>query len=112
MVLQYTDIFHTLRSKLHIGDSKRHLVLKYHNGLHRYIQVDMDFLDVSSLRFAYRYVVKIKHKFKQRIKQEFGFANSSQQKHGKVDPTHRTKDIVRISNLNITNPSRRKRRVT
>jgi hypothetical protein len=38
MVSEYTNIFHTLRSKLGIKDSERHLVLKYHSGLHRYIQ--------------------------------------------------------------------------
>jgi hypothetical protein len=37
-VPEYTKIFHTLRSKLGIKDSEQNLVLKYHNGLHRYIQ--------------------------------------------------------------------------
>jgi hypothetical protein len=37
-VSEYTNIFHTLRSKLGIKDSERHLVLKYRSGLHRYIQ--------------------------------------------------------------------------
>jgi hypothetical protein len=36
-MMEYTNIFHTLRSKLGIKDSKRHLVLKSCNGLHRYI---------------------------------------------------------------------------
>jgi hypothetical protein len=34
----FTNIFHTLRTKLGIKDSERHLVLKYHGCLHRYIQ--------------------------------------------------------------------------
>jgi hypothetical protein len=34
----FTNIFHTLRTKLVIKDSKRHLVLKYHGCMHRYIQ--------------------------------------------------------------------------
>jgi hypothetical protein len=46
----------------------------------------MEFLDISSLGAAYRYVVKIKQKFKQRNKWEFGAANASQHKHGKGDP--------------------------
>jgi hypothetical protein len=37
-VPEYTNIFHTLHSKLGIKDSERHLVLKYHSGLQRYIQ--------------------------------------------------------------------------
>jgi hypothetical protein len=61
---EYTNIFYTLCSKLGIQDSKRHLVLKYHSGLHRYIQREMDFFHISSLGFAYRYLVKIKEKFK------------------------------------------------
>jgi hypothetical protein len=69
-VSEYTDIFHTLRSNLGIKDSKRHLVLKYRSGLHRYIQTDMDFLYISSLGVAYRYAVKIEHKFKQNSKWE------------------------------------------
>jgi hypothetical protein len=36
-VPDFTNIFHTLRTKLGIKDSERHLVLKYHGALHRYI---------------------------------------------------------------------------
>jgi hypothetical protein len=48
-VPDFTNIFHTLRTKLGIKDSERHLVLKYHGALHRYIQTEMEFLDISSL---------------------------------------------------------------
>ena len=34
---EYTSKFHTLRRKLSVKDSERHLILKYRNGLHRYI---------------------------------------------------------------------------
>jgi hypothetical protein len=69
-VPEYTNIFHTLHSMMGIKDSERHLVSKYRSGLHRYIQTNMDFLDISSLGFAYRYAVKIEHKFKQHSKWE------------------------------------------
>jgi hypothetical protein len=59
-VPEFTNIFHTLRTKMGIKDSERHMVLKYHGGLHRYIQAEMKFLDILSLGVAYRYVVKIK----------------------------------------------------
>jgi hypothetical protein len=72
----FTNIFHTLRTKLGIKDSERHLVLKYHGCLHRYIQTEMEFLDITSLGVTYRYVVKIKQKFKQK-QREFGYANPS-----------------------------------
>ena len=61
-VSEFTNIFHTLRTKLGIGDFERHLALKYRG--YKYIQTEMEFLDISSLGAAYRYVVKIEQKFK------------------------------------------------
>jgi hypothetical protein len=58
-VPKFTNIFHTLCTKLGIKYFERHLVLKYCGILHRYIQDEMEFLDTSSLGEAYRYVVKI-----------------------------------------------------
>jgi hypothetical protein len=46
----------------------------------------MDFLDISSLGSAYRYVVKIEQKFKHQNKWEFGSANLQQPKYDKDDP--------------------------
>jgi hypothetical protein len=67
-VPEFTNTFHTLCTKLGIKDSERHLVLKYCGALHRYIQIEMDFLDISSLDVVYRYDVKIEQKFKHRNK--------------------------------------------
>ena len=86
----FTNIFHTLRTKLGIKDSERHLVLKYHDYLHRYIQTEMNFVDIASLGATYRYVVKIEQKFKQK-RREFGSANSSQLKQGKNGPNPQNK---------------------
>jgi hypothetical protein len=69
-----------------IKDSERHLVLKYCGALHRYIQTEMDFLDISSLGAAYRYAIKIEQKFKQQNKKEFGSANPKQPKYDKDYP--------------------------
>ena len=57
-----------------IKDSKWHLVLKYRGALHKYIQTEMDFLDILSLGASYRYAVKIEQKFKHQKKWEFGYA--------------------------------------
>jgi hypothetical protein len=76
-VSEFTNTFHTLRTKLGIKDSERHLVLKYRGALHRYIQTEMDFLNISSLGVAYRYVVKIEQKFRHQNKWEFGSANAT-----------------------------------
>jgi hypothetical protein len=46
----------------------------------------MDFLNISSLGVAYRYVVKIEQKFRHQNKWEFGSANLQQPKHDKDDP--------------------------
>jgi hypothetical protein len=86
VVSEFTNTFHALHTKLGIKDSERHLVLKYHRALHKYIQNEMDFLDISSLSVAYRYVVKIEKKFRHQNKQEFGYENAQQPKYEKYDP--------------------------
>jgi hypothetical protein len=87
-ISEFTNTFHTLRTKLGIKDSKRHIVLEYCQDLHRYIKAEMDFLDISSLGVAYRYVVKIEKKFKHQNKWEFGSTNPQQPKYGKDLPNH------------------------
>jgi hypothetical protein len=84
-VPDFTNIYHTLRTKLGIKDSERHLMLKYHGTLHRYIQTEMEFMDISSLVTAYRYAVKIEQKLKQKTRQ-FGPGNPSQKNLGKGGP--------------------------
>jgi hypothetical protein len=101
-VPEFTNSFHTLRTKLGIKDSERHLVLKYRGVLHRHIQTEMDFLDISSLGAAYRYAVKIEQKFKHQNKREFGSANPQQPKYDKDNPNKQSPE---------TSPSHRKRRV-
>jgi hypothetical protein len=53
----------------------------------------MEFLDIVSLGMAYRYVVKIEQKFKQK-RQEFGSENPSQPKHGKGNPNPHNKGPI------------------
>jgi hypothetical protein len=50
----------------------------------------MDFLDISSLGDAYRYVVKIEQKFKHQNKREFGSANLQQPKYNKDVPNKKS----------------------
>jgi hypothetical protein len=85
-VSEFTNTFHTLCTKMGIKDSERHLVLKYRGALHRYMETEMDFLDISSLGAAYRYVVKIEQKFKHQNKREFGSTNPQQPKYDKDGP--------------------------
>jgi hypothetical protein len=84
-VPDFTNIFHTLHTTLGIKDLERHLVLKYHGALHRYIQTEMEFLDILSLGTAYQYAIKIEQKLKQKTRQ-FGPRNPSQQNLGKGGP--------------------------
>jgi hypothetical protein len=79
--------FHTLCTKLGIKDSEKNLVMKYCSCMHRYIQEEMEFLDISSLGTTYRYGDKIEQKFKQK-KRDFGSAN---QKRGKGAPKPQNK---------------------
>jgi hypothetical protein len=79
------------------------LVLKYHGALHRYIQTEMDFLDISSLGVAYRYVVKIEQKFRHQNKRSSGLQIRNNQSMIKMTLTN---------NLLKTSLSHRKRRVT
>ena len=81
-VHELTNLFHTLRTKLGIKDSEKHLVLKYRSCLHRYIQEEMEFLDISSLGTTYQYAAKFEQKFKQK-KRDFGSVNK---KKGKGTP--------------------------
>jgi hypothetical protein len=75
-VIEFTNIFHTLHTKMGIKYSERHLVLKYHGALHKYIQNKMEFINISSLGAAYQYVVKIEQKLKQKTRQ-FWLGNPS-----------------------------------
>lgn len=63
---EFTNIFHTLRTKFGIKGSELHLVLKYHSYLHKYIEDEMEFLDISSLGTSHWYAIKIEQKFKQK----------------------------------------------
>jgi hypothetical protein len=63
--------------KLGIKYFELHLVMKYYSGLHRYIQIDMDFVYISSLGVTYRYVVKIEQNLKKNNKWDFGSENPS-----------------------------------
>jgi hypothetical protein len=75
---EFTNIFHTLRTKLGIKDSEKNLVLKYRIVYTNTSRMKMEFLDISSLG-TYRYAVKIEQKFKQK-KRDFGSANPKQGK--------------------------------
>jgi hypothetical protein len=101
-VPDFTNIFHTLHTKLGIKYSECHLVLKYYGCLHRYIQTEMDFLDITSLGMAYRYPVKIEQKFKKKWRED-GSANPSQSKQGKGNPNPYSKvpsqDVLPQNNL-------------
>jgi hypothetical protein len=61
---EYTNIFHTLRSNMGIKEYEQNLVFKYHYVLHRYVHVDMDCFNISSLESNYRDVIKIEKIFK------------------------------------------------
>jgi hypothetical protein len=85
-VLKFTNTFHTVHTKLGIKYSERYLVMKYCGALHKYIQTEMDFSEISSLGAAYRYAVKIEKKIKHQNKRDFGSTNLQQPKLDKDSP--------------------------
>ena len=52
----------------------------------------MDFLNISSLGVAYRYAVKMEHKFRHQNKWEFGSTNPQQPKSAQDDPNQQPLD--------------------
>ena len=104
-VSEFTNTFHTLPRKLGIRNFKQHMVLKYRGHLHKYIQTEIEFLDISSLGVAYRYTFKLEQKFKQKNRRDFRFVNASQKKEGKGNPNTQTKG-PRKHNQPLDNPSK------
>jgi hypothetical protein len=76
-------------------------MLKYHGGLHIYIQAEMDILDISSLGVTYRYVVKIEKNIKQKTR-KFGPGNHSHRKEVKGSPNPKKRDRENMDNLRTT----------
>ena len=52
IVLEFTNTFHTLCTKIGIKDFEQNLVLKYFGGIHRYIQTKMKHIETSSLHLS------------------------------------------------------------
>jgi hypothetical protein len=72
-------------------------VLKYHGGMHKYIESKMDFLDISSLGAVYQYAIKIEQNIKQKT-WKFGPVNSSHQKKVKGSPNPQKKGQNKYGN--------------
>ena len=79
--------------------------------MHMYIQLDMDFLDISSLGVAYRNVVKFEQNLKKNNKLDFGSANQ-QHKLGKSGPNSQPKGQSKEGKVSITITIQRGKRVT
>jgi hypothetical protein len=101
-VHELTNLFHTPRTKLGIKYSEKNLVLKYRSCLHRYIQEEIKFLDISSLGTTYWYDAKIEKKFKQK-KWDFGSANQKKAK-GAPKPQNKGQSHSMAIQENLPNP--------
>jgi hypothetical protein len=101
-VPEFTNTFHTLCTKLGIKDSERHLVLKYRGALHRYIQTEMDFLDISSLVLLIDMLLKSSRNLSTKKNGSSGLQICNNQSMKKTSLTN---------SLWKTNPSHKKRRV-
>jgi hypothetical protein len=68
---KYTNAFHTLYIKLCIQHYEYHLVLKHCSNIHKCIEIEMKFLDISLFGATYHYVVNIENKFHHDIENKF-----------------------------------------
>jgi hypothetical protein len=66
--------------------SKRHLVLKYHKALHKYIQTEMDFLDISSLVLLISMLLKSSINLSTRTNESLGLQICNNQSMIKTGP--------------------------
>jgi hypothetical protein len=73
---------------------EQHIMRKYHDGLHRYIQDEMEFLEISSLGMTYRYADKICSNM------DLGIPHNKIQE--REAPTRRTKDGENKNSLKTT----------
>jgi hypothetical protein len=108
-VLEFTNIFHTLHTKLGIKYYEGDMVLKYCGGLHRYIQFEMEFLDISSLGVAYRYAVKSSRRLNKRH-DNFGLGTPHNKSKESEAPNHIKKEIEKMETLRTTSISHNQKR--
>jgi hypothetical protein len=101
-VSEFTNTFHTLHTKLGIKYSERHLVLKYHGALHRYIQTEMDFWTSHHWELPIDMLSKSRRNLGTRTNGSSGLQIRNNQSMIKMTLTN---------NLPKTSPSHRKRRV-
>jgi hypothetical protein len=70
----------------------------------------MEFLDISSLGTAYRYVVKIEQKLKQKTCDSLGLGTPHSRSRERAAPTHRKKGKENMDSLRTTSLSHKQRR--
>jgi hypothetical protein len=75
--------------------------------MHRYIQAEMEFPDISSLGAAYRYVIKIEQKLKKRH-DNLGLGTPHRKIQERSAPTHRTKEKSNTDHLRTTSQGHKK----
>jgi hypothetical protein len=109
-ILEFTNIFHTLRTKMGIKYSERYLVLKYCNILHRYIQAEHFFSTFHPWERPTNLTSKSsKSSNKRRNNLVLGTPHNKSQE--RVAPTCRTKDIEKMDCLRKTSLGFKQRRM-
>jgi hypothetical protein len=85
------------------------MVLKYHGALHRYIQTEMEFLDISSLGATYDMSSKSSRSSNKRHG-NLGLGTPHKKIQERVAPTHTKKDRSKMDSIRTTSPSCKQRR--
>ena len=108
IVSEYTNNFHTLRTKLGIKDYERHLILKYRSGLHWYIQTEMDSSTSLHLDPLIGMLSKSRRNFDKRISETLDLhahrrskaretlAYKTQDKERTTSPLHKQRRVMEI----------------
>jgi hypothetical protein len=88
-----------MRAKLGIKESEQHLVLKYRDCLHRYIQTEIEFLDITTLD-----IMSISNKNLSRRGESLDLQTPHSRIKAKESPTHKKRDKANMVTLKRTIP--------
>jgi hypothetical protein len=109
---EYTNIFHTLCIKLGIKDSEGHLVLKYHNGLHRYIETEWSSLKSLHWETLTNMLSRSSKSSSKKISRILALQTHLSKSTIEVALTPKGKDKARMDSPRTTSPNHQQRRVT
>jgi hypothetical protein len=108
-VPDFTNIFHTLHTKLGIIDSERHLVLKYRGVLNRYIYTKIELSTSYPWAWPTDMLSKLSRSSNKRH-DNLSLVTPHKKIQERVAPNHRRKDRENMDSIRTTSPSYKQRK--